>query len=73
MDIDKINAAVRSGLEHCHGAESIILALAGFLAGLKAAGWPRDEVRAVEIGMLKVLNGIATVKVCRDKTAVGTA
>ena len=73
MDIDKINAAIRAGLNHCRGAESIITALAAFLAGLTAAGWSRDEVRAVEIGMLKVLNGVATVKMSRDKTIVGAA
>jgi hypothetical protein len=73
MDIDKINGAVQSGLHHCRGAESIIGALAAFLAGLKAAGWSNQEVRAVEIGMLKVLNGVATVKMSRDKTSVGAA
>lgn len=70
MDIDKINEVVNIGLNHCHVADSIISVLAAFLAGLKAAGWSRDDVHAVEMGTLKILNGVATVKIYRDSTAV---
>ena len=73
MDIDKINAAVRSGLAQCRSAESIIGSLAAFLAGLRAAGWGHEDVHAVEIGLLKILNGIATTKMSRDKTEVKIA
>jgi hypothetical protein len=59
IDRTKINEAVRKCLEFCYGSSDVLARVASFVAELKAAGgWNKDEIRAVEIAVHKVLQGI---------------
>ena len=62
---DRINSAVQSGVESCFGTTDILPKLAGFLDGLRVAGWDKTEVHTVELACLEILFRII---VARDKT-----
>jgi hypothetical protein len=59
MDLERVNQAIRDCLQLCRGKGDVLPVIAGFMAGLKAAGqWRHEEIRAVDVGVLKVLQGI---------------
>jgi hypothetical protein len=64
MDHERVNQAIRDCLQHCYQASQVLPVIAGFMAGMKAAGgWDDDEIRVVEIGVHKILGGIVAAPI----------
>jgi len=56
---DRLNAAVHECLDRCYQTQSVLAELAQFLVELKSEpGWRVGEIRAVELAVLGVLNGV---------------
>jgi hypothetical protein len=59
MDQKRVNQGIRDCLQQCYGASDVIPIIAGFIARLTTVeNWDADEIRAVGVGVHKVLHGI---------------
>jgi len=50
--------AVRQCLAHCYEADAPLSSLASFAHELKEQGWQSEEVREVELAVLRLLAGV---------------
>jgi len=70
MDEERVNQAIRDCMDNCRGSDSPLTQVAEFLAGLKSAGWRRDEIRLVELPVHKILHALVdTERMPREDTA----
>lgn len=58
IDQRKVNTAIHECLEHCERGCDLLAGFQAFLQALKAQGWGRAELHAVEVGVRKVLFGL---------------
>ena len=73
LGVERFNEAVQACLKHCYEAPSPVPPLAEFLEGLRAeSDWLEEEVRAVEVTVLRMLNSILTERGGAEG-ALGTA
>lgn len=72
-DVERINNAVNACLKHCYEAPSPLPRLAEFLQGLRTeTDWLDEEIRAIEIAVLRMLKDILVEEGGDDDGALGS-
>jgi hypothetical protein len=56
--VDRLNGAVHDCLEECYRSGDRIAALSRFVAGLRASGWPQEDIDRIQVVVRHILAAV---------------